>query len=83
MQLNSSNWGGGGGVFKYKLLQDTELGAFHIARKQRQVTDSYNYVSTAEIVHCQIRLEYDCKWSVSENLEGESHLSFQNSPLWT
>ena len=66
----------GGG--EYKLLQDTELGAFHIARKQRQVTDSLNY---AEIVHCQIRWEHDCKWSVSENLEGESHFSFQNSPL--
>ena len=37
--------GGGGkkmvvGVGEYKLLQDTELGAFHIARRQRQVTDS-------------------------------------------
>jgi hypothetical protein len=25
---------------EFKLLQDTELGAFHIARKQRQVTDT-------------------------------------------
>jgi len=30
----------GGGGHEYKLLQDTELGAFHIAGKQRQVTDT-------------------------------------------
>jgi hypothetical protein len=43
MQLNSSNQRGREKkvvvVGKYKLLQDTELGAFHIAKKQRQVTD--------------------------------------------